>query len=55
VDSVTAYTAADGSRTVVSSCDVYELEDDVVVRITSYNVELDEGSEQAAQAAVEGS
>jgi ketosteroid isomerase-like protein len=55
VDSVTAYTAADGSRTVVSSCDVYELEDDVVVRITSYNVELDESSEQAAQAAVEGS
>ena len=55
VDTVTAYTAGDGSRTVVSSCDVYELEDDVVVRITSYDVELEAGSEQAAQAAVDGS
>jgi hypothetical protein len=55
VDTVTACTAADGTRTVVSSCDVYELEDDVVVRITSDDVELDDGSEQAAQAAVDGS
>ncbi|SEP93967.1 nuclear transport factor 2-like protein [Microlunatus flavus] len=44
VDSVVAYTGPDGSRSVVSSCDVYELDAGSVVRITSYNVELDDAA-----------
>ena len=52
VDSVVAYTAADGSRSVVSSCDVYELDAGSVVRITSYNVEL---TDALAAGAVAGS
>jgi ketosteroid isomerase-like protein len=52
VDSVVSYTALDGSRSVVSSCDVYELDDGSVVRITSYNVEL---TDALAAGAVAGS
>jgi len=40
VDSVAAYLAADGDRSVVSSCDVYEFEGGRIARIRSYNVEL---------------
>ena len=40
VDAVGRYTAADGTQSVVSSCDVYEASGGRVVRITSYTVEL---------------
>jgi ketosteroid isomerase-like protein len=42
VDAIGRYTAADGTVSLVSSCDLYEFRDDVVVTITSYTVELDE-------------
>lgn len=41
VDAIGRYTAADGTVSLVSSCDLYEFRDDRVVRITSYTVELD--------------
>jgi ketosteroid isomerase-like protein len=41
VDAIGRYTAADGTVSLVSSCDLYEFRDDVVVTITSYTVELD--------------
>lgn len=41
VDAIARYTSADGEVTRVSSCDVYELRDGMVARITSYTVELD--------------
>lgn len=41
VDAIGRYTAADGDVSLVSSCDLYEFRDDVVVTITSYTVELD--------------
>jgi ketosteroid isomerase-like protein len=41
VDVVARYVDADGSTSVVSSCDVYEFEDGQVTAITSYAVELD--------------
>ena len=40
VDTVTRYTAADGSSGTVSSCDVYEFRDDLLVAVRSYTVEL---------------
>ena len=41
VDAIGRYTAADGSVSLVSSCDLYEFREDVLVTITSYTVELD--------------
>ena len=41
VDSVAEYTAVDGDRSVVASCDLYEFEEGIIVRIRSYNIELD--------------
>jgi ketosteroid isomerase-like protein len=41
VDVVGQYVDADGTTSVVSSCDVYELRDGMVTAITSYAVELD--------------
>jgi ketosteroid isomerase-like protein len=41
VDAIGRYTAADGTVSLVSSCDLYEFREDVVVTITSYTVELD--------------
>ena len=43
IDSVAAYTAADGSKTDVASCDVYRFRDGKLVEATSYNIELGEG------------
>lgn len=43
VDAVGRYLDEDGSTSVVSSCDIYEFAGDLVVRITSYTLEL-EGS-----------
>lgn len=43
IDSVAAYTAADGSRTDVASCDLYRFRDGKLVEATSYNIELGEG------------
>ena len=40
VDSIGRYVAADGTTSVVSSCDVYEFDAGLVVAITSYTVEL---------------
>lgn len=40
VDVVGVYTDADGRRSVVASCDIYELTDSKVSTITSYTVEL---------------
>ena len=42
VDAIGRYTAADGTVSLVSSCDLYEFREDVVVTITSYTVELEE-------------
>ncbi len=44
VDTVTRYTDAEGQVGLVSSCDVYEFRDDVLVAIRSYTVELADGS-----------
>ncbi|HEY5848775.1 MAG TPA: nuclear transport factor 2 family protein [Microlunatus sp.] len=41
VDSIGRYVAADGTTSVVSSCDVYEFDAGRVVAITSYTVEID--------------
>ncbi len=41
VDVVGRYVDADGTTSVVSSCDVYEFRDGMVTAITSYAVELD--------------
>lgn len=41
VDVVGQYVDADGTTSVVSSCDVYEFRDGMVTAITSYAVELD--------------
>jgi ketosteroid isomerase-like protein len=41
VDVVARYVDADGTESVVSSCDVYEFVDGQVAAITSYAVELD--------------
>lgn len=46
VDVIARYEGADGSATVVSSCDVYEFRDGLVAAITSYTVELDAPSHQ---------
>ena len=40
VDAQAEYEAADGSVTTVASCDLYRFDDDKVVTITSYNIEL---------------
>lgn len=40
VDAVGRYTDAGGDVSVVSSCDIYEFDADVVTTITSYAVEL---------------
>lgn len=40
VDAVGRYTDAEGVVSVVSSCDVYEFDADMVTTITSYAVEL---------------
>jgi ketosteroid isomerase-like protein len=42
VDVIARYLGPDGTS-VVSSCDIYEFVDDMVVRITSYAVELPAG------------
>ncbi|BDZ47218.1 nuclear transport factor 2 family protein [Naasia aerilata] len=42
VDSVAEYVAADGDRTVVASCDIYEFTDGMLTEIRSYNIELPE-------------
>lgn len=41
VDATGRYTDADGSVSLVSSCDLYEFRDGAVVTLTSYTVELD--------------
>jgi ketosteroid isomerase-like protein len=41
VDVVARYVDADGTESVVSSCDIYEFADGQVTTITSYAVELD--------------
>jgi hypothetical protein len=41
VDAVGRYVAADGTTSVVASCDIYEFTDGVVTAITSYTTELD--------------
>lgn len=40
VDSRATYTDADGTVTVIASCDIYEFVDDSLSEITSYTVEL---------------
>jgi ketosteroid isomerase-like protein len=40
VDSEASYVSADGSISRVASCDIYDFEGGLVVRIRSYNVEL---------------
>lgn len=42
VDAVGRYTAPDGATSSVSSCDIYEFRGDLVARITSYAVDLEE-------------
>jgi limonene-1,2-epoxide hydrolase len=44
VDVVGVYTDAQGQRSVVASCDIYELADAKVSTITSYTVELAPGA-----------
>jgi hypothetical protein len=41
VDTVARYEGADGTTSVVSSCDIYEFDKGVVAAITSYSAELD--------------
>ena len=43
IDSVATYTAADGSKTDVASCDLYRFRNGKLVEATSYNIELGEG------------
>jgi hypothetical protein len=40
VDSVAEFTDADGDKSTVASCDILDFEQGMVVRITSYNVDL---------------
>ncbi len=40
VDAVAEYVGADGDRTVVASCDIYDFVDGAVATITSYTVEI---------------
>ncbi len=40
VDAIARYTGSDGAVSVVSSCDIYEVDDDRIKLITSYAVEL---------------
>lgn len=40
VDAIGEYTDADGQRSVVASCDIYEFADSKLTTITSYAVEL---------------
>ena len=40
VDAVARYVGADGTTSVVSSCDIYEFDEGVVAVITSYSAEL---------------
>ena len=46
VDVVASYTSADGSVTVVSSCDLYEFTQGVVTTITSYTAEVEATADQ---------
>lgn len=48
VDTISRYTAPDGTSTTVSSCDIYEFTADRVTTITSYTAELDSPEEQAS-------
>jgi len=41
VDAVARYVGADGTTSVVSSCDIYEFDKGVVAAITSYTAELE--------------
>ena len=41
VDTVARYEGADGTTTIVSSCDIYEFDKGIVAAITSYSAELD--------------
>ena len=47
VDAVAAYTGADGTTVVVSSCDIYEFTDDLVTTITSYTAVIEAAGEPA--------
>ena len=40
VDTEAAYEGADGEKSVVASCDIFEFAGAMVVNITSYNIEL---------------
>jgi ketosteroid isomerase-like protein len=40
VDAIGRYTDADGTVSIVSSCDVYEFDDGMITTITTYAVEL---------------
>ena len=40
VDALARYRDRDGSETAVASCDIYQFQDQRVVAITSYTVEL---------------
>ncbi len=40
VDSLAEYVDADGQKTVVASCDIYDFANGEVVAITSYNVDV---------------
>lgn len=40
VDSRAAYVDAEGTKTTIASCDVYEFVDDSLAEITSYTVDL---------------
>ena len=44
IDSLAAYTAPDEPATTVASCDLYEFREGRLVELTSYNIELGEGS-----------
>ncbi|HYI65826.1 MAG TPA: nuclear transport factor 2 family protein [Candidatus Limnocylindrales bacterium] len=44
IDSLAAYTTPDGPATTVASCDIYEFRDGRLAELTSYNIELGEGS-----------
>jgi ketosteroid isomerase-like protein len=42
IDSIAEYVSADGDRTVVASCDIYDFADGMLAEIRSYNIELPE-------------
>jgi hypothetical protein len=44
IDSLAAYTAADEPTANVASCDIYRFTDGRLTELTSYNIEVGEGS-----------